>query len=313
MNDNTFQKAVLAAQAGPLRAFEITTLQANLGCRCNLACTHCHVNGGPARTETMDKATMDAMVRILAGHAIATLDITGGAPELNPHFRSLVSETRRLGRRVIVRSNLAVIYEAGMEDLPEFYQDHDVELVASLPCYTEETVDRVRGTGTFLKSIRALEKLNSLGYGTGSRVLNLVYNPQGAFLAPAQETLEQGYKRELQTRFSVSFDRLYTFANMPIGRFGDLLRRDNTLDSYMNTLACAFNAAALDQVMCRRMISVGWDGRVYDCDFNVALGLPVTTADGPVHVAAFDHGALKGREIRTGDHCFGCTAGQGST
>ena len=314
MKDIQFSKKVLSARPEPLKAAEITTLQVNIGYQCNLTCKHCHIAAGPLRTERMDKYTVDEVLQVLSGRPINILDITGGAPELNPHFRYLVREARNLGRHVIVRTNLAIFYEEGNADLPEFYRDYDVELVASLPYYLEDNVDRVRGSGTFKKCIGALQKLNSLGYGNGAggKNLSLVFNPQGAFLPPAQRILEEEYKKELQSRFNVSFNRLYTFTNMPIGRFKDFLVRTGSLEKYMDKLACAFNPETLDIIMCRHLISVRWDGALFDCDFNQVLGLPVDSG-APAHIRDFDHGRLVTRLIEVGDHCFGCSAGQGST
>jgi radical SAM/Cys-rich protein len=314
MKDTKFSKKVLSARPEPLKALEITTLQVNVGYQCNLACKHCHVAAGPARYEMMDKDTVDMVLRALSGSSLNILDITGGAPELNPHFRHLVKEARNLGCKVIARTNLAIFYEEGMADLPEFYQEHDVEIVASLPYYLEENVDRVRGNGTFKKCVAALQKLNSLGYGngTGEKCLSLVYNPQGAFLPPAQDALEEEYKKELKSRFNISFNRLYTFTNMPIGRFKDFLDRTSNLEKYMDKLTCAFNPKTLDTIMCRHMISVGWDGALFDCDFNQVLGLPMDSGV-PAHIRDFDHARLAARFIDVGDHCFSCTAGQGST
>lgn len=314
MKDTTFSRKVLSIRPEPLKALELTTLQVNVGYQCNLACKHCHVAAGPARTEIMDKDTIDAVLRALSGSPLSILDITGGAPELNPSFRYLVKEARSLGRRVIVRTNLSIFCEEGMANLPEFCHDYDVELVASLPCYLEDNVDRVRGIGTFKKCIAALRKLNSLGYGnvTGGKNLSLVYNPQGAFLPPAQDTLEEEYKKELKSRFNISFNRLYTFTNMPIGRFKDFLDRTGSLEKYMDKLTCAFNPKTLDTIMCRHLISVGWDGALFDCDFNQVLGLPVDSC-APAHIRDFDYARLATRLIDVRDHCFGCTAGQGST
>ncbi|HTP03729.1 MAG TPA: arsenosugar biosynthesis radical SAM (seleno)protein ArsS [Nitrospirota bacterium] len=314
MNDTRFSNKVLSVRPEPLKALEITTLQVNVGYRCNLACKHCHVVGGPARTEIMDKDTVDAVLRALSGSPLSILDITGGAPEMNPSFRYLVKEARNLGRHVIVRTNLAIFYEENMADLPEFYQDHDVELVASLPYYLEDNVDRVRGSGTFKKCIAALQKLNSRGYGNGAggKNLSLVYNPQGAYLPPAQKTLEEEYRKELKARFNISFNHLYAFTNMPIGRFKDFLARTGSLEKYMDKLACAFNPQTLDTIMCRHLISVGWDGVLFDCDFNQVLGLPLESGV-PAHIRDFDHARLVTRLVNVGDHCFGCTAGQGST
>jgi radical SAM/Cys-rich protein len=313
MTNTAFHRKVAAVRPEPLRAMELSTLQVNLGYRCNLACRHCHVSGGPSRMEVMDRETADAVLRALASSKIGTLDITGGAPELNPSFRYLVLGARKLGRIMIARTNLAVFFEAGMEDLPEFYRDNDVALVASLPYYLEDDVDRVRGSGTFRKSIDALRKLNGLGYGApDGKVLNLVYNPRGAFLAPDQSALEAEYRKELSARFGISFTRLYTFTNMPIGRFRAFLAGTGHLEKYMDKLACAFNPATLDGIMCRHLVSVGWDGRLYDCDFNQVLGLTVNSG-APAHIRDFDPDPLSGRIIETGDHCFGCTAGAGSS
>jgi radical SAM/Cys-rich protein len=314
MKETKFSKKVLSARPEPLKALEITTLQVNVGYQCNLACKHCHVAAGPARSEMMEKETVDAVLLALSNNSIDILDITGGAPELNPHFRYLVKEARKLGRKVIARTNLSIFYEEGMGDLPGFYHEHDVELVASLPCYLEDTVDRVRGSGTFKKSIAALQKLNSLGYGNGTSGMNLnfVYNPQGAFLSPAQNTLEDEYKRELKARFNISFNRLFTITNMPIGRFKDFLARTGNLEKYMDKLVCAFNPQTFDNIMCRHLISVRWDGSLFDCDFNQVLGLTVDSC-APTHIRDFDHTRLSTRLIAVDDHCFGCTAGQGST
>jgi radical SAM/Cys-rich protein len=251
---------------------------------------------------------------VLRKTGIATLDITGGAPELNPSFRFLVGEARALGRHVMVRSNLVVFFDEGMEDLPEFYAEDGVELVASLPYYLEDGVDRVRGAGVFEKSVEAIRRLNRLGYGDGSgeRVLDLVYNPQGAYLPPEQGSLEEDYKRELRERYGITFDRLFTLGNMPIGRFKEFLARTGQLDAYMEKLSCAFNAETLPGLMCRHLISVGWDGRLYDCDFNLVLGMGLEKGL-PEHVSEFDYEALRNRTVYVDEHCLGCTAGQGST
>ena len=313
MKNSKFQTKVLSEHKESLRASDVATLQVNIGYRCNLTCKHCHIEAGPLRTEAMDQGTMDAVLAAFADDGISTLDITGGAPELHPQFRQFVVRARATGKRVIARTNLAVFFEGGMEGLPEFYQDHGVELVASLPYYREENVNRVRGDGTFKKCLAALRKLNSLGYGrSADRVLNLVYNPPGAFLAPDQATLETEYRKELSSRFGISFTQLFTFANMPIGRFREFLVRTQNLDQYMDKLACAFNPATLDTIMCRRLVSVGWDGRLYDCDFNQALGRTLSSG-APNHIRDFDLSVLAQRDIAVDDHCFGCTAGQGST
>jgi radical SAM/Cys-rich protein len=314
MTPSKFHDKILSLRPDPLRALDLKILQVNLGYRCNLACKHCHVSAGPGRTEAMDGKTVDAVLRAFLDNPFEILDITGGSPELNPHFRALVAEARKAGRHVIVRTNLAIFFEHGMDYLPRFYRDNGVELVASLPYYIEDGVDRVRGSGTFKKSIAALKVLNGLGYGNGAlgTPLSLVYNPQGMFLAPAQCTLEAEYRRELGERFGISFTRLYTFTNMPVGRFREFLVRTGNLEKYTNTLSSAFNPLALDGIMCRHLLNVGWDGVLYDCDFNQVLGLAVL-GDGPRHIRHFDYNALLRRRIAVDDHCFGCTAGQGST
>ncbi len=314
MTESKFYNKILSLRPDPLRALDLKILQVNLGYRCNLACKHCHVSAGPGRSEVMGGKTIDAILRAFLDNPFDTLDITGGSPELNPHFRTLVTNAGKAGRHVIVRTNLAIFFEHGMDDLPLFYRDNGVELVASLPYYIEDGVDRVRGSGTFKKSIAALKLLTGLGYGDGARgpSLSLVYNPQGMFLAPAQGTLEAEYKRELRKRFGISFTRLYTFTNMPVGRFKEFLVRTGNLEKYMNTLSCAFNPLALEGIMCRHLLNVGWDGMLYDCDFNQVLGLTVLS-DGLHHIDHLDYNALLRRRISVNDHCFGCTAGQGST
>lgn len=308
-----FAEKVLSSGKAPIASLGIDTLQVNVGYQCNQACSHCHIKAGPGRSESMTRETADLVIRALAKSPVGTLDITGGEPELNPNFRRLVIEARRLGRRVIVRTNLSIMLAPGMEDLPEFCRDHTVELVASLPCYLEENVNRVRGNGMFSKSISALRRLNSLGYGTdGGRPLHLVYNPAGPFLPPPQASLEQDYKRELGSRYGIVFHKLYTFTNMPIGRFRNLLSRTGELEQYTAMLACSFNSQTLDRLMCRKLISVGWDGTLYDCDFNQVLRLPVS-ASAHAHIKRFDHAALSVRMIAVDDHCYACTAGAGST
>jgi radical SAM/Cys-rich protein len=308
-----FSEKVIAVKKEPLTALESKILQVNLGYRCNMTCKHCHVSGGPTQTQNMDTNTAECVLRVFLNNPFETLDLTGGAPELNPSFRMLVAEARKAGRNVIARTNLTIFSAETMEDLPEFYRDQHVELVASLPNYLEDGVDRVRGSGTYKKSIEALKWLNTLGYGMGSDLpLSLVYNPQGMFLASSQSTLELEYKRELQEQFGISFTRLYTFTNMPIGRFKDFLSRTNNLVKYMEKLSSAFNPATLDGVMCRYIVNVGWDGRLFDCDFNQVLGL-ATSSDAPQHIDNFDYRALIGRKITVDDHCYGCTAGQGSS
>jgi radical SAM/Cys-rich protein len=309
----SFHETVRSIRLEPLTARGITTLQVNVGYRCNLSCPHCHVEAGPGRTEVMDRETIDAVLQALEKSPVAILDVTGGAPELNPQFRRLVSSARQLGKHVIIRTNLAVLHEPGMEDLPEFYREQNVELVASLPCYQQDNVDAMRGSGTFAKCIASLRTLNSLGFGrSGCRLLHLVYNPKGPFLPPCQDDLEQDYRRELRDRHGISFSTLYTITNMPIGRFHDLLAHAGELEPYRDLLARSFNPATLDGVMCRNLLSVGWDGSLYDCDFNQVLGLTVGP-NAPVHIREFNYDALACRNIRVGDHCYGCTAGHGST
>ena len=314
MHSTNFIDKVRSVSRGPLTAQGIRVLQVNLGYRCNMACTHCHVSAGLSRSELMSREVVEAVMRVLAENPIDTLDITGGAPELNPHFRMLVSSAKREGKRVIVRTNLSILLEKGNEDLPEFYRDHGVDLVASLPCYLEENVDAVRGIGAFGKSISVLRMLNRAGFGNGSdgQSLTLAYNPRGAFLSPAQNALEADYKRELKNRYNITFNRLFTFTNMPVGRFRDTLVRNGNLEIYQEMLASAFNPATLENIMCRSLVSVGWNGMLYDCDFNQVLGLGLD-CNVPQHILNFDHAVLSRRIISVDDHCFGCTAGQGSS
>jgi radical SAM/Cys-rich protein len=308
-----FEEKLSVSLSGPvLRAEEIEILQVNVGYKCNMACKHCHIEAGPGRDELMDGKTADAVLDALRGSDIKTLDITGGAPEYNPQVKRLIVGARRIDRNVMVRTNLTVLSVMQIEGLVEFYSDNNVEVIASLPYYIEDNVDRIRGDGTFKKSISALRKLNSLGYGNGSGKLHLVYNPQGAFLPPPQSGLEDEYRRELGKRFGVSFNHLFTFANMPIGRFREYLVKTGSLDKYMERLLGAFNPGTLDDLMCRRLVSIRWDGRLFDCDFNQALDIPVN-ADCPQHISEFESSRFSIKEIAFGDHCLGCTAGQGST
>ena len=310
-----FDDKLAAADLFPLRAREVTTLQVNVGKRCNQACKHCHVDAGPHRTEEMDRETAEQVVAALRRHpAIQTLDITGGAPELNPHFEYLVAEARALGRQVIDRCNLTILFVEGKEHLAGFLAANDVEVTASLPYYLAERTDAQRGAGVFDRSIDGLRRLNALGYGApGSGLtLNLVYNPTGAFLPPDQAAMEVEYKEELARRHVIVFNRLYTITNLPISRFRHFLERSGNYGRYMDRLAGAFNPAAAANVMCRSLVSVGWDGTLYDCDFNQMLELPVGN-DGPRHVRDFDAFLLARRRIMTGEHCLGCTAGAGSS
>jgi radical SAM/Cys-rich protein len=299
-----------------LRRRDLETLQVNLGYRCNQSCLHCHVNAGPTRTEQMDRETMESVLLYLEASGVRILDITGGAPELNPNFRELVTHARVLGAHVIDRCNLTVLEEPGQEDLAEFLARERVEITASLPCYTEELVDRQRGKGVYEASIRAIRRLNTLGYAQdGSDLaLNLVYNPQGPSLPPSQDQLEADYKRILGERFGIRFNRLHTLTNMPIARFGSTLISKGQFNAYMNLLQESFREENLEAVMCRSLISVDWRGYVYDCDFNQMLGLPLKVA-GRARVRLLDLLArdLTGNPIVVKDHCFGCAAGQGSS
>ncbi len=299
----------------------VETLQVNLGYLCNQTCLHCHVNAGPRRREIMGEETIAQIFDLLlkAGN-IKTLDLTGGAPEMNPHFKTLVSMARGLGIRVIDRCNLTILEEEGFQEIAQFLADHQVEVVASLPCYLNENVDAQRGKGVFDVSIRALKRLNALGYGIeGSGLtLTLVYNPQGASLPPSQSELEAAYKRELHIRFGITFNQLFTITNMPIQRFGSTLISKGEFAAYMQLLKEAYNEANLDDVMCRNTVSVDWQGYLYDCDFNQMLDLPIvgSTADQGgkrLHLNDLIERNLKGHPIIVMDHCYGCTAGSGSS
>ncbi len=301
-----------------IRRRGVETLQVNLGYKCNQTCLHCHVNAGPTRTEMMSLDTIEVVLAYLRAKAVKTLDVTGGAPELNEHFRYLVREARTAGVHVIDRCNLTILEEPGQQGLAEFLADQGVEIIASLPCYTEELVDRQRGKGVYEKSIRAIKQLNRLGYamlGTGLS-LNLVYNPQGPALPPEQASLEADYKRVLSEFFGIRFDRLYTLANMPIARFGSTLISTGQFNAYMRLLRDAYQEKNLDTVMCRDLISVDWQGYAYDCDFNQMLGLPLRLAGQHkprLHLSDLLSTDLEGAGIVVKDHCFGCTAGQGSS
>ena len=294
----------------------IDVLQVNMGKYCNLACIHCHVESGPNRTELMSRETVDAVLRFLAGTTIPTVDITGGAPELNPNFDYLVESAVSLNRHVMDRCNLTVIFEPGKEYLPEFLKRNQVELVCSLPCYSQENVDRQRGQGTFDLSIRALQLFNKVGYGQpeSDLELNLVYNPVGPHLPPPQDQLEQDYKRILKEQFGIAFNRLYCLSNMPITRYATHLRLRGEYDRYIELLETNFNAGTLNQVMCRNLISIGWEGSVYDCDFNQMLDLPMTDGKGEhLNIASLTLNQALNRPIIVGDHCYACTAGSGSS
>lgn len=286
-------------------------MQVNIGKRCNLACKHCHIEAGTHRTELMSQDTMAACLELFGKNQFKTLDITGGAPEMNPAFQWFVQEAAARGIHTIVRTNLVILNQEGFRHLPGFYADNKVELVASLPYYSAKDTDRQRGDGVFAECIAMLQELNSLGYSQDADlVLNLVYNPGGAFLPPNQSGLAQDYRKKLFDTYGVSFNNLYTIANNPIGRFGDFLERSNNLAGYMNRLVSSFNPAAVENMMCRNQISVDWDGTIYDCDFNLALGLG---ANIPGRIQDLGNAALSERKIVFGNHCYACTAGAGSS
>jgi radical SAM/Cys-rich protein len=306
---------LLATDFPPIKRGQLDTLQVNLGYLCNLSCVHCHVNAGPNRTELMDLETIELILACIDSNDIKTLDLTGGAPEMNPHFRYLVTEARKRNVEVIDRCNLTILLEPGYQDLAEFLAQQQVVITASLPCYTVENVEKQRGKGVYDDSIEALLLLNALGYGREKELqLNLVYNPVGASLPPAQEPLEADYKRELQARFGIVFDRLFTITNMPISRFGSILMSHGEFDTYMDLLKNSFSDDNLSTVMCRNLISIDWMGFIYDCDFNQMLEMPLLASDKPkIHLSDLLTETITGNEINIGDHCFGCTAGQGSS
>lgn len=291
----------------------IDTLQVNVGKLCNQACKHCHVDASPKRAEIMRRETVEACLKVLQKFDIPTLDITGGAPELNPNFRYFVAEARKLNVKIIVRHNLTVMHEDGQTDLAEYFAENEVEIVSSLPYFLPAQTDAQRGGGVFEKSVAALKKLNAVGYGlTENLTLNLVYNPVGAFLPPAQSSIEADFRRELKTRYDISFNNLFTITNMPIARYLDWLRRSGNEEKYMQKLVNAFNPQTIDGLMCRNLISVDWLGNLFDCDFNQMLELSVS-AELPQTIFDFDLEKLKNRPIVTANHCFGCTAGAGSS
>ncbi len=297
----------------PLETGPIEVLQVNVGKLCNQTCAHCHVDAGPDRTEVMTRATVEQVLELLRRHPIPTLDITGGAPELNPNFRFMVEQARSLGRHVIDRCNLTVLTIRSQADLAEFLARHGVEVVASLPSFRKAGTDCQRGDGVFDRSIEALRRLNDLGYGKGTGLrLNLVHNPVGAFLPGNQASLERDYKRELESRHGIVFDRLYTITNMPVSRFLEFLERSGNLERYMDLLVRSFNPRAAGSLMCRSYISVGWDGTLYDCDFNQMLEMPVDHGAPNTLVELLESSDLH-RRVRTDRHCFGCTAGAGSS
>jgi len=325
---------LLDTEFPPLNRTSLTTLQVNLGYLCNLSCTHCHVNAGPNRTELMDLDTVNLVLAVLKQQGITTLDLTGGAPEMNPHFQYLVAEATKLGVEVIDRCNLTILQELGYEYLAQFLTDHKVTIVASLPCYSEKNVSEQRGKGVFEQSVEVLQQLNSLGYGVKpSLPLNLVYNPNGAFLPPDQQQLEREYKTRLKTDFGIVFNQLYTITNMPISRFGAVLLAKGEYHQYMDLLKANFSAPNLETLMCLSTVSVDWQGNLYDCDFNqmLEMAMPSTFEDGLAdkliasdsssgnspgslrHLKDLLRSNFSGQPIAIGDHCYGCTAGQGSS
>lgn len=310
-----FQEKLKEIDLFPLRPTGIEIFQINLGYMCNMTCKHCHVDAGPDRTEVMSKDTLQHCLEALRNSDISTVDLTGGAPEMNPHFRWFVEEVSELGKDVIVRSNLTILTTAPKyQALPEFFAEHEVEVTCSLPFYNKSRTDRQRGEGTYDRSIEALKKLNAIGYGKeGSGLeLNLVYNPAGAFLPGGQEGLEKEFKRQLARKHDITFNNLFTITNLPISRYLNFLMESGNLDEYMDKLISSFNPAAAKGVMCRDTISVGWDGTLYDCDFNQMLDMPVEE-DAPRHISDWNESELNSREIRVNQHCFGCTAGAGSS
>ncbi|MFL6449565.1 MAG: arsenosugar biosynthesis radical SAM (seleno)protein ArsS [Bryobacteraceae bacterium] len=310
----TFASALHLHGFDALRRVRVDTLQINLGKVCNQACHHCHVDAGPKRTESMDPRTAERVIALLQNtREVETVDITGGAPELNPNFRTLVEESRRLQKRVIDRCNLTILLEPGQEDLLEFLRNQEVAIIASLPCYTAENVDKQRGRGVFERSIRALQLLNEAGYGKpdSGLQLDLVFNPGGASLPPAQQALEHEYKHRLRDNFGIEFGRLLTITNMPISRFSAQLVRLGKQEQYRQLLANSFNPGTIEHLMCRSLISVSWDGRLYDCDFNQMLGMPTMRRVSIWDLDSYSRLARDG--IQVGEHCFGCTAGAGSS
>lgn len=309
-------KDKLQQQEFHLSRVDLQTVQINMGKLCNLACAHCHVDAGPnKKKENMNETTVRRIVELLSQEnlSVRTVDLTGGAPELNPHFKYLVQTATKLGYHVIDRCNLTVLFEKGQEDTAEFLSDQGVEIVASLPCYSSENVTKQRGNGVFDKSIKALQMLNDLGYGKKKGLqLNLVYNPVGAVLPPDQKQLQDQYKEKLWNDFNISFNQLFTITNMPIKRFLFDLKRKGLEQEYWNILHDHFNASSLNGVMCRFLISISWDGKLYDCDFNQMLGLPILNSQKNIwDLKSFND--LEGIDIEVGNHCYGCTAGAGSS
>ncbi len=313
MHPNPFDERVIRQTGHDLCSSDLETLQVNVGLRCNQACRHCHLNASPSRPEQMEWEVMEQVLAVASRVGCAQVDLTGGAPELNPYLPQFVERLREAGHRVQARTNLTVLLEPGLESLPAFFRKWGVQLVASLPCYLEENVRAQRGADVYERSVAAIRRLNGLGYGIDPDLcLNLLYNPGGSFLPPVQTLLEEDYRRELGERFGVSFTNLLTIVNMPIGRYLEDLRNRRQEQPYRKLLRDTFNPRTLDGLMCRHQVNVGWDGTLYDCDFNLALGLPVNHG-APDHIRDFDPISLAGRKIVTGVHCFGCTAGSGSS
>ncbi len=309
---NRFDQRLRNADTGQFNGLSIRTVQVNIGLKCNLACRHCHVESSPKRTEEMTWETMELVLAAAKKAGAATIDITGGAPEMHPHFRRFVRAGRRAGWEVMVRTNLTIMLDGNYQDLPEFFAAEQVHLIASLPCYLPTNVDRQRGKHVYRESIEALQRLNAKGYGVKSELpLDLVYNPGGPTLPPEQGVLEAAYRRELSARFGIHFTHLYTITNIPIGRFKQDLHRQGYAGKYQDLLERTFNPSTISQLMCRHQLHVGWDGALYDCDFNYAQKLPVRGAIS--HIRDFDPAEFMARRIVTGPHCFGCTAGCGSS
>jgi radical SAM/Cys-rich protein len=310
---NDFDLEVKQTTGDNLHCADISTIQVNIGLKCNLQCVHCHVASSPKRKEMMSWETMELIVEAVKKTNCKTVDITGGAPEMNTHFRRFVEVLDKIGVSVMVRTNLTILLEPGMERMPEFFKEHHVQLVASLPCYLQENVDHQRGEGVFEGSVKAIRLLNAIGYGIDPDLpLSLVYNPVGPHLPPDQSSLEGDYRAELKARYELSFTRLITITNMPIGRYVGDLKKQKKYHEYMRLLRESFNPSTLEGLMCRHQINVDWDGNIYDCDFNLALKMSVEHG-APTHIRDFDPVAHAGRRIVTGNHCFGCTAGSGSS
>ncbi len=309
-----FEESLKKSGLFPLKSSGVSVFQMNLGRLCNQACKHCHVNAGPNRKELMANDVIKSCLSTLEKSNIEVVDITGGSPEMHPGFRNLVKRLREMGKKVMSRCNLTICTEDGYGDIPEFYRDSSVYVVASLPYFREEETDRTRGRGVFKKSLKALKRFNEIGYGMDGSgfVLDLVYNPAGLYFPPPQNLLEADFKRELGKRYGLVFNSLLTMINMPVGRFADFLERTSNYDFYMKKLVEAYNPSAACNVMCKNTLSVNWEGDMYDCDFNQMLGIKVNHG-APSHISNFDAEVLNGREIMTGPHCYGCTAGSGSS